>query len=244
MNSDKSLNISKILLFSFLIINGLYWAFSNNMRAKWPGVPPVPSYQGALAMTLGDPQFSYRMGALTLQNLGDTGGSVTPLKDYDYQMLKHWFWLLHKMDAKSDHVSMAAAYYFGATQVPEDINVIVDYLSEAGNNAEGEKWRWLAHAVFLARYRMHDLEYALELAYKLADLQNPDMPIWARQMPIFVLTALGEKEAAKTIIESLLATESQNLHPNEVNFMQSFIEERLQEDSPAEDKFGETWEDK
>ena len=70
---------------------------------------------------------------------------------------------------------------------------------------------------------MEDLDRALDLANKLSAIENPDMAPWARQMPAFVLNAQGEKEAAFELMVSLLQTERENLHPNEVNAMLDFI---------------------
>ena len=222
----------KALLFLWLGLCAVLWFGSHQVQAKWPGVPPVPSEKGAVVMTLGDTQLSYRMGALTLQNLGDDGGRVTPLKNYDYTKLSAWFGLLKKLDPVSNHVPLIAAYYFGATREPDQALIVAKYLGEIGQDPSGEKWRWLAHAVFLARYRANDLDFALALAYKLAAMQldrGREMPIWARQMPVFVLTARGEKDAARAIMGGILMTDK-NLKPNEINFMKGFLAERLGDD--------------
>lgn len=209
-------------------INFIFWLGSSGVYARWKGVPPVPTKSGAVMMTLGDPEFSYRFFAITLQNLGDGGGRVTPLKEYAYDKLGKWFWLLHGIDPASDHVPMAAAYYFGGTVVPKDVGVVVGYLSEIGQNPVGNKWRWLAHAVFLARHRMNDLDLALDLAYKLSKMEpiGDTLPVWARQMPAFVLKEDGDRESAIKIVEELLMS-SRTFHPNEVNFMQSYLVEQL-----------------
>ncbi len=220
-------NVSMAALF-FLGLNFLFWIGSSDIYARWDGVPPVPTRDGALMMTLGDSEFSYRFGAITLQNLGDTGGQTTPLKDYDYQALKGWFWLLNDLDPASDDVPMLAAYYFGATRSPKDAAVLVDYLGKIGQNEAGSKWRWLVQAIFMARHRMNNLQVALDLAYKLAKM-NPagdTLPEWARQMPAFVLKEQGDRQAARKVVEDLLLS-SQNFHPNEVNFMKSYLMEQL-----------------
>lgn len=204
------------------------WMGSSHVQAKWSGVPPVPSRSGAVMMTLGDTQFSYRFGAITLQNLGNTGGNVVAVKDYDYKKLGEWFWLLHGLDPASNHVPMMAAYYFGATPVKEDLAVVVDYLAEVGQIPVGNKWRWLAHAVFLARHRMHDLDRALDYAYRLSKMEpaGDTLPLWARQMPAFVLSEQGEKDSSRKIVEEILLT-ADDLHPNEVNFMAAYLVEQL-----------------
>ena len=219
---------TSILLVAFLALNVTFWIGSKYLYAKWEGVPPVPTRDGAIMMALGDSEFAYRLGALTLQNLGDSGGRVTPIRDYSYPELGKWFQLMDGLDPASDHVPMLAAYYFGATRVPADVAVVVEYLSKIGQRPVGAKWRWLVHAIFLARHRMGDLELALDLAYKLTRMEPVDdvMPAWARQMPAFVLKEKGDREDARKIIEGLLAS-GRRFHANEVNFMQAYLVEEL-----------------
>lgn len=217
-----------IALAVLVIAHVALWWGASDFYARWAGVPPVPGERTATVMTLGDSQLAYRSGAITLQTLGDTGGEVTPLKSYNYVRLGEWFKHLHALDPAADHVPMLAAYYFGATRVVGDVKHIVDYLGAIGRNPVGEKWRWLAYATYLARYRMDDVQRALDLAYVLArmELLDDEMPIWARQMPAFILSAQGEKETARAMIEQMLATE-ESLHPNEVNFLKAHLIEQL-----------------
>lgn len=218
----------KAYLFAFLVFNFVLWSAANRQQAQWEGVPPVPSKSGAMMMLLGDEQFSYRFGAITLQNLGDGGGRVTPIKDYDFSKLGKWFWLLHGLDPASEHVPFAAAFYFGGTSDPAQVAVVVDYLGKIGANPAGEKWRWLAHAAYLARHRMKDMQLALDLAYQLSRMRplQGELPLWAKQLPAFILKEQGEKESAKELISSLLMNEK-NPNPNEVNFMKAWLVEQI-----------------
>lgn len=207
----------------------VFWQGSSDVEARWAGVPPVPSVRTSTLMTLGDTQLAYRSGALTLQMLGDGGGRVVPLKEYDYQKLGQWFDVLDTLDPAADHVPMIAAYYFGASRVPSDIAVIVNYLGRIGDNPVGQKWRWLGHAAYLARHRLDNMDLALDIAYKLARIQPADgkpLPIWARQMPAFLLNAQGDKQTSRDLIEQMLSS-ADDLHPNEVNFMKAYLMEQL-----------------
>jgi len=234
MTSQRPKMLVNVLIVVAALMNFVVWLGSSDIYARWDGVPPPPSRYSSVIMGLGDQEFAYRFGAITLQNLGDSGGQTTPLKDYDYNELGKWFDLLDQLDPVSDHVPMLAAFYFGATVVPKDVRIVYDYLSRVGNNPQGQKWRWLVHAIFLARHRLDDLDLALNLAYKLAKMQPVDdtLPGWARQMPALVLSAKGDHEDAKKIIENLLLS-SQNFHPNEVNFMRDYLLNELHVD-PAE----------
>ncbi|MCK5518373.1 MAG: hypothetical protein KAI61_03075 [Alphaproteobacteria bacterium] len=236
MTVQKNLSCIKAALFIILGLNVVFWSASRDIYSGWEGVPPVPSRNGAVMMTLGDPEFSYRFLALILQNLGNTGRDTVPLKSYDYEKLGRWFFLLHELDPASDHVPMIAAYYFGGTRVPKDVAVVVDYLGVVGQISVGEKWRWLAHAAYLARHRMHDLSLALKLAYKLVKMPDKDnFPQWARQMPAFILKEQGDNEAARQMMENMLVTENV-VHPEEINFMKMYLIEQLGADPDYVDR--------
>lgn len=226
---EQKLYNTKIVLLFLLGFTALFWTASSRMFPKWPGVPPVPSLAGAEAMTLGDKEFSFRFLAIILQNFGDMGINKTALKDYNYKELGKWFFLLNRLDPISDHVPMLAAHYFGGSSVPENAAEVVKYLGEVGQIPIGEKWRWLAHAAYLAQHKVGDIDLALKYAYKLQkmnDEYNLGMPQWARQMPAFILNNRGEKEASRKLMEKLLVTEK-NVDPAEINFMRLYLMEEF-----------------
>jgi len=193
------------LLIFFLIGNIGLWLHTRHTRPVWGNVPPALSERGATMMATGDRQLAYRITGLMLQNIGNAGGESHALKDYNYNALRDWFFLADKMDPKSYYVPYLVAYYFGATQNPEQLNAVIDYLHEIGIRPGQNRWRMLAHAVYLARYRQGDLNKALDLANILAGLDRPDLPLWAKSMPAFVVRAKGDKEGAYTMMMGMLA---------------------------------------
>jgi len=219
---------ARSMLFLALAVNVLFWGWSRKVYPQWEGVPPPPDRRASAVMALSDTQFSYRFFALMLQNLGDVGRDVTPLKKYDYKRLSQWFLLLHGLDPASDHIPMIAAHYFGATRVPADAAEVVKYLSAVGQIPVGDKWRFLAHAAFLAQHRMNDTDLALKLAYRLTEMnqEGVSMPQWARQMPAFILAEKGDKAAAREFMSNMLVTGFAE-HPEEINFMKSFLIDRI-----------------
>lgn len=212
----------------FLIANIALWSSVRTEKVIWRNVPPTPSVQGALWSSLGDKQLAYRTYGITIQNMGDTGGKITNLADYDYEALGKWLRLGHVLDPQSNFLPFLAGYFFGAIREhPEKLPPIIDYLELAAGDGRGNKWRFLGHAAFLARFKMNDMDRALELANKLAAFDRPDMPLWARQMPAFILTARGEKEAAYELMVTMLKSEAGSLHPNEVNATLDYICTRI-----------------
>lgn len=229
----RSQGITWLTLFALIILHIASWYSVRDVKARWNNVPPVPSRAGAGLGSLGDLQLAYRAYGLMLQNLGSTGGRTEPLKNYDYERLKDWFLLTWLLDNRSNYVPYLAAYYFGAVPVPQKLSPLVEYLEVVGLEPRDEKWRWMAQAVYLARYEMKDMDRALSLANKLAANPDPTMPIWARQMPAFVQSARGDKQAAYEIMLNILKTEGDKMPIQEVNFMIDYICRRVLEQAEA-----------
>lgn len=206
-------------------------ALSNQgVRASWPGVPSPPPPDLARAMALGDPQLFYRAGAFGLQNLGDEAGPATPLAVYDYVRLGGWLELLDQLDPDADYAPVLAGFYFSHTPVAEDLRRIVVHLLKVGARDPIRNWRWLTHAVYLARHQLHDLPLAIEVARHLATLEDPRVPLWVRQLPAFVLADVGEVEAARDLFQAILASDG-NLDQGEARFMRRYLAERLADPS-------------
>lgn len=220
---EKKLYHIYAVFIGILILNIGFWIHARTIIPRWDNVPPAPKTSTISFSGLGDPQIAYRLTGYILQNLGNTGGNSTPLKAYDYKALKDWFFAASALDHNANYIEFLAAYYFGAVDdSPDKIAQVVDYLAVAGAEPYPQKWRWLAHAVYLARYKEQNIEKALALAYKLAALKTDTAP-WARQMPAFVQLQMGNKEASYEIMIRMLASEAEKLDPVEVNYMKDFI---------------------
>src|SRR5205814_6476284 len=67
------------------------------------------------------------------------------------------------------------------------------------------RWPWLAHAALLAKHRLKDLPLARRYAAALdRHTQAADLPLWARQMELFILEDMNELEAARIMLGGLL----------------------------------------
>jgi hypothetical protein len=215
-----------VYIFSLLIALQIGLAFA--IKGKRPPeaiVTPPPAPRAAQAMSLGDDQFLYRALALEVQEMGDSGGRFSPLGDYDYKMLMAWFRLLDGLDARSDYAVSLAALQYGLTQKPEDARLIAQYIREHAASDPAKKWRFLAHAAYIARHRGKDLDLALAIAKDLAEIDLPDIPAWTKQMPAFIMTEMGDKEAALAYLSALIATGS--MSEEEKIHMHNYIQKRL-----------------
>lgn len=199
------------------------------MKEIWPGVPPTPSESAALFYGYGDRELTYRNIAMMLQNAGDTGGRTTNLKDYDYQTIEDWLWLSNKFNNKAGHIPTLAAYYFGAAKENDQLKHLVDYLAHVGLDNQNERWRWLAHAVFLARFKLEDQPRALELAQKLASISDEHMPGWTKVMPAYVMNTMGNKKEARDLFLLILADPNSFSDQADINQSCWYINENLRE---------------
>ena len=207
----------------FLACNIVIWAQTHKMRPAWGNVPPVMSERGATMMAAGDKQLAHRGIAMMLQNLGGTGGDSVSLKKYDYKALGQWFHLEDELDPHSNFVPYLAAYFFGATPKVEDLTPVIDYLAETGQRPGAQRWRWIAEAIILARFRQGDLQKALELANIMAGIKDENMPLWAKAMPAFIINAQGDRQAAYGVMMGILKSGINTLSPVEIRFLRDNI---------------------
>jgi hypothetical protein len=77
-------------------------------------------------------------------------------------------------------------------------------------------------------HRLHDLPLALAVARHLAGLPEGEVPLWVRQMPAFVLAEVGEREAARDLMATILATDT-NLSPDEAGLIERSIDSQVVE---------------
>jgi len=232
----RQLRITGIVLLMALSLNIFFWLYGRSFQAQWMNVPPVPKASFQEASALGDAQLAYRANAIMIQNLGDSGGRSHSFAQYNYERLTQWLFLMDRLDPRSNFIPYLAAYYFGAVSDTQKLEPLTLYLAHAGERPQGEKWRWLAHAAYLARFEMQDLDLALHYAQRLSALEaryDMDLPQWASQMHIFIQNTMGNKQEAYGLMLEILREQASTMHPNEVNFMREYICTRILEPAQA-----------
>jgi len=230
---DSPLHRAYALMAVTLMFITALWFHSRDWQTRWSNVPPAPSEKNRFISGVGDMQLAYRFYALMLQNMGNTSGRIIAFDHYNYHHLSDWLFAISDMDKRSVLPPFLASYYFSNVKDRDKLRLVIRYLSEAGQKPSpkgvGEpNWRWLGQAIALARFELKDLDLALELAYKLAALNTPDMPIWTKQMPAFILNNKGNKDGAYQIMLKILQSNAESLPPEELFFTRDYICRRLQ----------------
>lgn len=215
----------RIVLILALAAQIFFWDSMKDIKPNLEITPEIPTANQTAAFSLGDEQTYFRLKTLELQMAGDTFGRTTALKDYDFPLLKKWFFFLDTLDSKSNFTPSIAAYYFARTQNPPDVIYPLDYLEAHADKDPGEKWWWYSQAIYLANSVLGDKQRSLQIAKKLRAAEG-DLPMWARQMEVFMHEDLGDKDTAEAIMCEVF--ENFNDIPElERNFMMHFFEERL-----------------
>jgi len=188
-------------------------------------LPPAPRAQALRAASLGEPAALSRLAVLYLQAYDLGAGNALPYQRLDYARLVQWLRAIVDTDPRSEYALFVAARVYADVADPAKCRAMLAFIHEAFLEDPNRRWPWLAHAALLAKHRLQDLPLARRYAADIERLAtDPGIPLWARQMEIFVLEDLNELEAAKIMLGGLLAT-GRISDPQERRFLQGRLEE-------------------
>jgi hypothetical protein len=199
-------------------------------------LPPAPSAAALRLASLGEPSAVSRLAAIWLQGFDSRGGNLTPYQRLDYARLMAWLGAILDLDPRSGYPLFAAARVYSENPDPAKVRAALQFVEQRFLERPNERWPALAHAALVAKHRLKDLPLARRYAAALdRSVTDPSVPLWARQMEIFILEDMNELEAAKVMLGGLLATGRIN-DPVERRFLEGRLEElerRLQAGSDA-----------
>jgi hypothetical protein len=188
-------------------------------------LPPAPSARTLRLASFGEPELGSRLTMLYLQSYDLGGGNAAPYRNLDYQRLIGWLEVILELDPRSQYPLFAAARVYAETPDPARMRLALEFVQREFLRDPDRRWPWLAHAALLAKHRLKDLPLARRYAQALErESRAPDMPLWAKQMEIFILEDMNELEAAKVMIGGLLASGTIT-DPAELRFLQQRLEE-------------------
>jgi hypothetical protein len=168
-------------------------------------LPPPPRAAALRAASLGEPAAAARLAMLYLQAFDLGAGNARPYQQLDFTVLAGWLRVILETDPRSSYPLFAAARVYAEVDDPVRSRAMLALVHEAFLEDPNRRWPWLAHAALLAKHRLRDLPLARRYAADLARLATAsDMPLWAKQMEIFILEDMNELEAAKIMLGGLL----------------------------------------
>lgn len=194
-------------------------------QAVADALPMPPSHEMLRLGSLGDPTVAAKVLMLWLQAYDNPPGISIPFRNLDYSRVIAWLRAILRLDERAGYPLLAAARLYGEVPVPAKQRQMLDFVYSEFVKDPNRRWPWLAHAVYIAKHRLHDMQLALQYANELAkNVSDPSAPSWVKQMNIFVLEDMGEIEAAKVLLGGLL-TSGQITDPAEQRFLTQRLEE-------------------
>ena len=188
-------------------------------------LPPPPAPGVLRLASFGEPAAASRLAMLYLQSFDQRAGNDIPYRDLDYGRLIGWLRAILDTDPRSAYPLFAAARIYAENPDPRKARAMLEFIYREFLKDPNRRWRWLAHAALLAKYRLHDLPLALRYANAIDRFTTRrDVPLWARQMRIFILEDMNEIEAAKVILGGLLAS-GKIKDPAELRFLKRHLHE-------------------
>lgn len=170
-------------------------------------LPPAPRAAALRAASFGEAAAGARVAMLYVQAFDLGAGNALPYRRLDYGRLRSWLRAILDTDPRSGYPLFAAARIYAEVDDAARCRLMLDFVHQAFLEDPNRRWQWLAQAALLAKHRLKDLPLALRYAADLERLtSDPGMPLWARQMQIFILEDMNELEAAKIMLGGLLAS--------------------------------------
>lgn len=186
---------------------------------------PAPSAQALRLASVGEPAALARLAMVWLQAFDSRGDNSIAYQHLDYARLAGWLQSILATDPRSEYPLFAAARVYAENPDPTKVRRIFDFIYSEFAADPNRRWPALAHAALLAKHRLHDLPLARRYAAAIQRLATDDsVPLWARQMEVFILEDMDELEAAKVMLGGMLAA-GQIRNPEERRFLQGRLQE-------------------
>lgn len=176
-------------------------------QVKAPDLLPAPSATLLRLASLGEPIALAKILMLQLQAFDYQSGSKIPYKDLDYDRVEAWLARILDLDPRGQYPLLAAARLYAEVPREAKQRSMMDFVYRQYLLDPNRRWPWLAHAAFLAKHRLKDMNLALKYAAALQKYTTArDVPAWVSTMEIFMREDMNELETARIMIGGLLAS--------------------------------------
>jgi hypothetical protein len=185
-------------------------------RSGTARVPDPPTVQALRLASLGERETLARLLSLYVQSFD---------MNADYERLIGWLRRVLELDPRSAYPLFLAARVYAESPDPARVRLALDFVYQQFFRDPNTRWAPLAHAALVAKHRLGDLPLARRYASAVErHARSPDVPLWARQMEIFILEDMNELTAARIMLGGLL--ESGTVHdPAELRFLRQRLED-------------------
>lgn len=222
----------RLVPWTVFLVLGLALAAQISIRTAIPlPVPkaadlPRPPGSGTLAIaSFGDPIPLAKLLMLYLQAFDYQSGDRTPFQALDYEKLQAWLSQILRLDPKGQYPLMAASRLYADVPNEAKKRQMLEFVYQEFFKDPDRRWQWLAHAAAVAKHGLKDLPLARRYAAAIQQhATGEDVPLWARQMEIFILEDMNELETARIMIGGYIE-KGLIKHPGELWTMEKRLKE-------------------
>jgi hypothetical protein len=180
-------------------------------------LPPPPRPEALRLASFGETEAAARLSVLYLQGFD--------LRGMDYGRLLGWLEAILELAPRNQYPLFSAARIYAEHPDAARSRMALEFVYREFLRDPDRRWPWLAHAALLAKHRLRDLPLARRYAQAIQRYTTtPDVPLWAKQMEIFILEDMNEAEAAKIMLGGLLASGAIR-DANELRFLRARLAE-------------------
>jgi hypothetical protein len=194
-------------------------------RAAAADLPPAPSAAALKLASFGDAIALAKVLMLHLQAFDYQSGSHVPYRDLDYGRLQDWLSRILELDPRGQYPLLAASRLYAEVPVEAKQRSMLEFVYREFFVDPDRRWPWLAHATMVAKYKLHDLPLARRYAAAIQrHATAPDVPLWAKQMEIFILEDMNELETTRIMIGGYIQS-GRVKDPAELKFLDQRLKE-------------------
>lgn len=188
-----------------LCVQILFHNYSKDFVVEIKPLPSPPNEDYLTLSGFSDRIFTAKILMLWLQSFDNQPGVSIPLKNLNYNSVKEWLNVIQTLDEDSGYPLLSASRLYSKVPANDKKRIMLDFVKAEYLEQPDQRWRWMAHCVYVAKYELEDLNLALEYARLIREnTSRAAAPAWARQMELFILEDLDQIESAKILIGGLL----------------------------------------
>lgn len=187
---------------------------------------PIPATENSVKLiSLNAPLVASKITMLWLQAFDNQANISIPFVRLDYDLLVAWLELCLRLDPLSQYPLLAASRLYTSINDEAKVRQMNQFIYDKFLEDPARRWVWIAHAIYIFKHRLDDLDTALEYARALRlNTREGQAPYWARHMEVYITEDLGDIEATKILIGGLLESGAVT-DENEIRFLSNRLEE-------------------
>lgn len=201
-------------------------ALQIGLKLAHPVVPPAasdlrppPSQSSLRLASLGDPIPLAKLLMLYLQSFDYQAVNRIRFRDLNYDTVQQWLLRVLWLDPRGQYPLLAASRLYADVPDEPKTRLMLEFVYRQFLDDPDRRWPWLAHAAAVAKHRLKDLPLARRYAAAIQQhAGGPEVPLWAKQMEVFILEDMDELETARIMIGGFLSSGTVR-DPAEIRFL-------------------------